>query len=376
MTREDYLEKREQLLNDAKAKLADNLLTDAENIKKEVVELDKAFAEEAQKRADEQALIGAPEVPQELTNTVTEGEEIMEKKFDVSSAEYKNAWLKSMQGAELTIDEQDVLTTGIGTEAGQSAVVPTTIINEIWDLVFGQHAILGDIRTIRANTVIDIPTHTASSGASTPNEGVAPSEETNTFASVRLAGKDYAKYVDISYAMEKMSIEALESYITTEIAAAIGEEMADDAITSIVGGIAADNKVAQKTGESKTDLELILKGFASLKRAPKKAVYTNEATLYGKLVLLKNGDVPVFQPSVVEGVAGTLLGAPIKIEDSITGNKILVGDPSKAVNGVVQDILIESDKDIKKHVTTFSGYARSEVKLVDSKAFAQVTLGE
>lgn len=47
--------------------------------------------------------------------------------------------------------------------------------------------------------------------------------------------------------------------------------------------------------------------------------------------------------------------------------------PDGAYN-MVQDILIESDKDIKKHVTTYSGYARGSGALIDPDAFAQLTV--
>ena len=36
--------------------------------------------------------------------------------------------------------------------------------------------------------------------------------------------------------------------------------------------------------------------------------------------------------------------------------------------------MIESDKDIKKHVTTYSGYARGEGALISPKSFAELTV--
>ena len=40
----------------------------------------------------------------------------------------------------------------------------------------------------------------------------------------------------------------------------------------------------------------------------------------------------------------------------------------------VQDIMIERDKDIKKHVTTYSGYSRGSGSLIDPDSFAQLTV--
>ena len=36
--------------------------------------------------------------------------------------------------------------------------------------------------------------------------------------------------------------------------------------------------------------------------------------------------------------------------------------------------MIEQDKDIKKHVYTYSGYARGEGALIDDLAFAELTI--
>ena len=39
---------------------------------------------------------------------------------------------------------------------------------------------------------------------------------------------------------------------------------------------------------------------------------------------------------------------------------------------MVQDIMVESDKDIKKHVITYSGYARFQCALLAPKAAAKL----
>lgn len=82
---------------------------------------------------------------------------------------------------------------------------------------------------------------------------------------------------------------------------------------------------------------------------------------------------PIFQPSAQPGAEGVLLGATIKIEDAVADGVILVGDPKKFVYNMVQDIIVETDKDIKHHVYTYAGYARGEGSLIDDLAFAQLT---
>ena len=64
------------------------------------------------------------------------------------------------------------------------------------------------------------------------------------------------------------------------------------------------------------------------------------------------------------------------MEDAVADNKILVGDPKKVVFNMIEDIMLEKEKDIKNHVYTYSGYARGEGALIDDKAFAELTVTE
>ena len=75
-----------------------------------------------------------------------------------------------------------------------------------------------------------------------------------------------------------------------------------------------------------------------------------------------------------EGAQGVLLGAQVKIEESVADNEIFVGDPQRVVCNMVQDVLIEQDKDIKTHTNIYAGYARAESALLDDLSFAILTV--
>ena len=289
--------------------------------------------------------------------------------------EYRTVFFKNLRGDELTQEEKRVLATGItgntsgtGTStSGQSLLVPTETLDYIWNLVSERHSILEDIQIYRSGVVMEIPVHTAGSGASLVAEGVAPSEESNTFAKVTLAGKDFAKYVDITYAMERMAIPALERYIADEIATAIGDALAKDVIDTIMGNVASGNKMNKSAPTYKDICDM----FGNIDRADEVVVYAKRSTIYGKLVGMTTTDgKPVFQLAPAERAVGTILGALIKIEDAVPDGAILIGDGNQVVMNIVQDVMIETDRDIKKHTTTYSGYARAEAALVNTKAYA------
>ena len=75
-----------------------------------------------------------------------------------------------------------------------------------------------------------------------------------------------------------------------------------------------------------------------------------------------------------DGAMGVILGAQIKIEESVADNVIYVGDPQMVVMNMVQDILIEQDKDVKNHTHIYAGYARAESALLNDTSFAVLTV--
>lgn len=291
----------------------------------------------------------------------------------VDSAEYRRAYICDLMGRDLDAETRAAYT---ATTATTGVVVPTTLLNEIWDLVSGQHAIMGDITVLRTGTIIDIAKHTAvtAGAAKQVAENAANDDEQNTFVKVTLSGKDFSKTIKISYALQSMAIPAFEKYLTQEIANGISEAMASHTVTAIEGGLAEGNKVSVATAKGLTYADLT-KAFGTLKRASKVVVYATRSTIYNRLVsMVDTTGRPIFQPSMQAGAEGVVLGAQIKIEDAVADDKLLIGDPTKVTCNMVQDIMIETDRDIAKHVNIMSGYARGESALIDDKAFAEITI--
>lgn len=119
----------------------------------------------------------------------------------------------------------------------------------------------------------------------------------------------------------------------------------------------------------------IAKLFGQLKRVGAVTVYATRKTIYNYLVgMVDNNKVPIFQLNAQKGAEGSILGAIIKVEDAVADGKLLVGDAKKVTYNMVQDIMVEKDRDIKTHKVIHSGYARGEGALIDDKAFAELTV--
>lgn len=382
MTKDEYSQQREELMANARVMLKDGNAAGAEEIMARVEELDAKFESTSLAAANAAALAGGakPVEIKNLSRTISGGKvvekmenEMHKRENMVGTKEYKNAFLKTLLGRELTEMENVAY---VHTTTQQNAPVPTEMLNEIWDLIYGEHHILEDITIYRTGTIMEITKHTAvtQGKAKKVAEGEANDDEQNTFVKVTLSGKDFSKHVDISYAMQEMSIPAFETYLKNEIATGIGEELAKEVIAAIGTGMEAENKI-ETAAAGTVSYKDLAKLFGQLKRVGSLNIYATRNTIYNQLVGLTNDSgTPIFQQVINPNVEGALFGAQIKTEDAVADGTILVGDGKKFVFNMIQDIMVESAKDIKKHVVTHSGYARGEGALIDGKAFAQLTL--
>lgn len=82
----------------------------------------------------------------------------------------------------------------------------------------------------------------------------------------------------------------------------------------------------------------------------------------------------IAQQTAQEGAQGAIIGAVIHLEDEAGDGCIVVGDPSRVRYNMVQDVMVETDKDIKNHEYIYSGYARGEGALIDDQSFAMLSL--
>lgn len=342
-------------------------VTELEARKKELEDMEarKIAAEKLQKHEVE---------PQ---NTI-KPEERRKDMFELDSKEYRTAWCKEMLGLPMTEEERTQFVHTTGTTSGQTAgyTVPTTLLNKIWDLIEGKHAILGDITIYRTGTILEVAKRTAiaAGDAATVSEAAAPSnDENNTFAKVTLSGKDFAKCVEISYALGIMSIDGFEQFIVNEIADRLGAALASDIITQIGTDYDSTHNDLDVATSGKVVWTDVSGALSVLKNASDINVYASQATIYKYIVgMVDTTGRPLFQHDANEKIRGYLAGFPVKVEDAIAADLIWIGDPNQVVGNMVQDIMVESDKDIKKHVNIFSGYARFQCALLAPAAFAKL----
>lgn len=379
MTIDEFNAKRKEMLDRAEALINDGKVNEAKALANEVKNLDAQFEAEKETSAELNML------KDQSVKTIENLAKIEENKFTEkentemkTDALYKQAFFNTLLDKELTPEQKNAFVHTTGLPDAKSLPIPTETLNEIWSLISEEHAITKDIRKIFSKAVIEIPKHTAvvAGAATTVNEGAANADEQNTFTSVTLSGKDFSKTIDISYAALAMTIEAFEAYLKQEIADGISDALADDVFAQIDTDIAVANKLETAAVGTMTYAD-IAGAFAKLKGVTnsKVAVYATRATVYNRLATLEDTEGHlIFQPNANAEIQGYLLGAPVKFDDSVAADRLYIGDATKIPYNVVQDIMVEQDRNIKTHVVTYSGYARMQGALVIPTAFACLTV--
>lgn len=305
------------------------------------------------------------------------------KTYSVGSPEYRSGWLKMMSNQEddMTQEERTAVSyvaTTTDATYGAKNLIPTTLLNMIWDMIDEQHSILGDITLYRTGTILEIAKRTGitQGDAATVNENAANDDEINTYTTVKLTGKDFSKHVNISYAMAKMAISAFEPFLAREIADRLGAALAADVMSEITTNYDSTNNAVTTAEDDEIAYKDVAAAMATLENAMGQCVvYATRKTIYKQLVgMVDTTGRPIFQPNAQAGQEGTLIGCPVKVEDAVTDDVLVIGYPKNVVGNMIQDIMVESDKDIKKHVITYAGYARFEAKLIAPKSFATLTV--
>lgn len=380
----EYKEKRDSLIAEAQNLINDGKIDEAKAKKAEIEALDNRFDQEKEALADIEALSNsARAIPEPQRLEAKLGEESgKDMNLNAASDAYRMAWLKEMAkddkgnyrlGAPTKL-ENDAFTF---TTANTGAVVPTTILNRIIELVDSYAPMYEDATKSGMVSGFSIPRHTAitQGDAAVTGEGVANNDEIDTFVLLPLDGVEIKKHINITRKMQFQSIDAFEDWITTHIAKRIGNAK-DNRIMSQLDnttyGIASANILNTQTYSDET----VRKIMSMLHGTGAKVVYANNKTIWQGLAGIEEGDgTKAFVPSsmVDPVVQGRIYGANVKQDENIADNVAYFGIPASILANDFDTLTMMRDVDAKTFVTTISGYSLFDAALEDPLAFVKVT---
>lgn len=392
MNIKELLNKRKTLLEQAEGCVNEGNTEQFNAIEAEIKELDneieKAKLVNANLKAlqDNQTIIDL----ENKTQTV-EGEKEMTKfnHSNVLDTEnlYVNAFAKTLMGKELTQEENNTFLEMNNHTTGNTAVViPQTTLNEIISEIEATNPFFADARKMNVKGTITIPKHTAI--ASGDAKGYLESEETevekNTFVEIQLGAKEVAKYLEVSFKLEAMSIPAFMAYLKAEIVERLGVELGRQAVngdggTKEMQGVLTAMKtvtaqnVTYTTNIEYTNLTNAISKIGS-QHVSKAVIYASNDTVWNQLAnILDNNGRPLFIPDVTSGGVGRILGLPVKVDTAVPAGTLLVGNAKGYLVNTQEAVQVESDRNIKARKTGFSAYTILDGKVTHEKAFVVLT---
>ncbi len=369
MTRKDEIETRKE---EIKSEIAAAETTEkVEELEKEVDALNEEVKaiEEHEKQED---------VAKELENNSSEIKEIVmeekkmeQRKFDLSSKEYRSAWAKKVMGLsedKFTEDELRALgdaitttaTTFVASDADTQGInngglfIPTSVREELMESISQESPIFRDIRKLSVNGNVDLPYLFEADDANWYAETTETKNEGIEFKNLQLTGWELAKDVVISWKLEEMAVESFIEFIIDELKEKMGKALINAVIygdgnakpTGITNGL-----VAVSTGADQ--IANILATYKSLSKDARigaKVYISNDANLEIISYKDENGNYPF-----LSGVPA-IKGFVVEVDPYLNNNDVVAGNMRNYILNENTPVRLDRESTIKGRKVTYGAY--------------------
>lgn len=383
MTKQEYQEQRNQLMSDAEALMAESKIEEANEVIAKVESIDNEWESISKANANLEALKDNQEIViLENKSVELKGDEkkventnILINPADVvSTPEYRNAWLKKLQGKDLTQQENAVVTA--------SGAIPTDTLNKVVSLMEYIAPILSKIDLSFIPASLSIPVEQTLNDASWVAMGTASTDSSDAITTVSLSAYKLIKTVEIGADTAVMAIDAFEAYLVNKLASKMAK--------------ALENAVINGTGSSQPT------GLLKSGEITNTGTFTKAAMTYADLLAII-GDLPdhgyrvgasfampsaLFYSDVLPALTDkgsgldvqaaeklTVLGYPVILCDRIAADTIIFGDFKFYAMNISSGIEISNDKSVgfRSGTTVYRALALADGKKLNVDAFNKYT---
>lgn len=403
--KQDYLNQRKNLVDEAQALLNEGKNEEAEAKMNDIEACDNAwndFAKElANKAALEDRLKGldmanrSVSVPGGVASKVTNicGEVNIEEQ----EKSYVNAWAKAIMGKGNTMTDEEksvfeLKNAALSTET-HGVLIPNTVVSGIWEKIGETYPLWDDIANkTHVKGTLEMIKEDDGDEASWYDEATSIAEGEESFATFTLSGCELARDITVTWKLKEMAIDDFIPYIQRKLAKKIGKALAYGVVSGkgkpglsdsfkpepkgIVTALEAESSTPRIVtyGDSDPVTYQKLTGImAKIKSGYAKgmAIYANNTTIWDVLAnVLDTTGKPYFVPDATSGGVGRLFGKVVKEDDSIPTDGILFANVKEgyAVN-FNKDIILDQEDHKKSRTTDYIAYGIVDGDVVTTDAF-------
>ena len=337
----------------------DALNTEADNLIAER----KTLLDKAEQRRQLLGKIAGGEVGREARRFPLAEPAPEQREYTYESPEYRTAWLHTLMRCDLTEVEQRAWSTATSS-AGPAT--PTQTVNQILEKVHQYAPLLDKITLLHVpgNVTFAVEGEEPDAAYHTENGAITPSETGLT--EITLSAYEIVKLVQISKSVQKMAIDAFESWLTDMIAKKLAKQISATILTgsgtSQGKGIDKANtwgatnsvtvaKDTALTTQNVLDLIALLPGGYDAGASflmSKKTLFTDFMPLQDKS---KNDLVRI------EGGSYYIYGYPVMLDERVADHEAYLANLSTVIGNMPEDVTITSDFDLTKNAFLFLGSA-------------------
>ena len=348
LTEETSAEKRDALSNDD----LEARINEIEAIQGELEARRQAAAEEARK-AEEAAK--------------QDGEKIIKEdkrmSYEVNTPEYREAYLKNLQGKNLTAEERTALSHG-------EYAIPQETANKIWGKL-ELYPLLNAIDVMHIPGTVILPVEGTVNPAAVVAMGTAATDSADALAKVSLGIYKIIKTIEITADVAAMAVPAFEEWLVDRLANTVFRKVADLVIagtgTNTLTGLATITAMTTdytSTGVTYGDLLNIVAELPS-EYLPNASWIMSRSVFWGGVKALNSSsDVRVVNTDVGSPAAYNVLGFPVIIDDNASTD-IYFGDLKEGyVLNFGKDVAVDRDESagFRTGSTVFRGMALCDGK--------------
>ena len=295
--------------------------------------------------------------------------------FALDTPEYRNAYLKKLQGKDLDAEERAAMTA--------SAAIPTETMNMIvgkLDVVPLIAAV--DVMNIPGN--VSFPTEGTVNNAAWVAMGTASTDSADALSSISLAAYKLIKTVTITADIKAMAVPAFESWLTDRLANKI-QFAVDAAILVGTGTNQATGILTKQTGMATGTFTKAAMSYKDLMKiiAALPTEYTANASFvmpralfYGEVLGMTDttGNRVVVADAQAAGKFN-VLGYPVIVDDNCTADNVIFGDLKEYKFNFAQAIEVTADDstEFRTGNRVYRAMCLADGKVANPKAFAVYT---
>lgn len=389
MNKKQYLDKRDQLMNQANQKISEGLVDEANQIMDQVKELDETFENEAQARADFEALKEPKGIePMNVGSFVAGTVNSEMNPLDAwASNEYYTAWAHSMMGAPMTAEEKEVYAmvneAYTHTTGNTSQVIPKNVSTRIWEEAAELYPYYAEVTKTYVNGLLSIPQEETSSDSGWVEETKTTEDGKEAFKEFILAGCELARDIVVSWKLKEMSMDDFVRYIERKMGEKMGQG-ADYGVlkgagksanepTGVITALLAEENKPQVVEYSTLSYSDFTKARGKIKSGYSAGlkVYANNSTIWNQIAnVLDANKRPIFVPDPTTGKY-RVLGMEVEEDATLEEDEILISNAKRGYHANVnKEISLLTQEENKKRATTYTGYAILDGNVLTTKAHA------